>query len=180
MAAAAGNFPNDDPITKKLFNSLAREKGKIMANPEHVHLVMAGGDALDEFRKKNPEVKLDLRGADFHGRNLSCADLGRADLREANLSETILIATDLYQTDLSGANLGHADLSEANLFETRLVGADLAEAVLEQTCCFGADFTSARGLEAEQLAIAILWSMKGLTPQMQEDIIACLKESWRS
>lgn len=96
-----------------------------MAHPEHVEIVKRGADAIREWRKKNPDVRLDLNGA-----NLSGANLCRANLREADLFSAKLIGTDLSEADLIGAILCGANLSDANLSGTDLQESDFGEANL--------------------------------------------------
>ena len=91
-----------------------------MANQEHVKLASSGPDALDIWRENNPEVQLDLEGADLNGVNLSgtkirAANLKGANLETANLSEANLSGADLRKADLSGADLSGADLEKADL-----------------------------------------------------------------
>jgi hypothetical protein len=91
-----------------------------MANPEHVEIVKRGAEAIQEWRERNPGVRLDLSGADLSGANLSEANLGGANLGGANL----------IQANLSEANLGGANLGGANLIQANLIGANLSEANL--------------------------------------------------
>jgi uncharacterized protein YjbI with pentapeptide repeats len=53
-----------------------------MANKEHLVLLRRVMESWNEWRKKNPETKPDLRGAILRG-----ADFSEADLRGADLSE---------------------------------------------------------------------------------------------
>ena len=53
-----------------------------MANPEHVEIVKQGAKAIDQWRKQNPGVKLDLVEADLRDADLSEADLGDADFHQ--------------------------------------------------------------------------------------------------
>ena len=107
-----------------------------MANDEHLALLKQGVTAWNEWRKANPNIRPDLRWANFseaalHGANLSGARLFHANLREADLS-----AANLREADLS-----EAFLTEANLREANLSGADLQEAILVNTDLTGADLT---------------------------------------
>ena len=54
-----------------------------LANQEHVKLASSGPDALDSWREKNPDVRLDLEGADLSGVNLA-----GTKIRDANLQGT--------------------------------------------------------------------------------------------
>ena len=65
-------------------------------NPELYKSVVDGGvEAIRAWRAANPDVRL----------NLSGADLRHADLCSADLRRTDLYGADLYGADLSGANL---------------------------------------------------------------------------
>ena len=105
-----------------------------MANPEHVEVVKQGTKAIAEWRKKNPDVRFDLREADLRE-----ADLREADLREAKLGGADLSKADLSKADLSSANLSGANLIEADLREAKLGAADLSRAKLG-----GADLSRAK------------------------------------
>ena len=72
---------------------------------------------------------VDLRGADLSWANLTRADLSGADLGWANMRGANLSGANLRRADLSGANLSGADLSWAYLR-----GADLRGAYLDFSC----------------------------------------------
>ena len=78
-----------------------------MANDKHVALLKKGVAAWNEWRAKNPDIRPDLREANF-----SKADLNRADLSLANLSRADLSRADLSFANLSWAHLGGARLSK--------------------------------------------------------------------
>jgi hypothetical protein len=119
-----------------------------MPNPEHVKIVRQGAAAIAEWRDQNPDVRLDLGGAnlsggqlfeaDLSGADLGGADLTSADLRRANLFEARLTAANLSRANLIGAFLFWADLPLANLTKADLTGAELIWANLS-----GADFSGA-------------------------------------
>jgi hypothetical protein len=118
-----------------------------MANPEHVKIVLAGRDALGEWRKSH-RAQLDLTAADLRGTNLSGADLSRAilngsELGGANLSGANLDDASLNDAKLSGAHLIYASLIHANLGRAFLRAADLTEANLGATRLIGADLSLA-------------------------------------
>jgi hypothetical protein len=98
-----------------------------MANPEHVRAVI--GD-LAAWRTQNPNVVLDLSGADFRGkdlpgRNLAGAELLGAQLQGANLANAVLTEAKLVGADLRGANLDGADLTRADLTRAVVDGASI-------------------------------------------------------
>jgi hypothetical protein len=73
-----------------------------MANPEHVELVKQGAEAIRRWREENPDVSLDLGGADLRGAWLSTANLGGAKLADADLGRAWLD-----DANLSRANVDH-------------------------------------------------------------------------
>lgn len=114
-------------------------------NPEHVEIVKAGKEAIDQWRadqweKKSPEETLGLDGADLSNVNLIGTDLSGADLSGADLSNSDLSHAILWGANLSGvklrmanltlANLSHAKLSRAKLLVSNLTGCTLTQADL--------------------------------------------------
>ncbi|MDJ0596546.1 MAG: pentapeptide repeat-containing protein [Pleurocapsa sp. MO_226.B13] len=93
-----------------------------MANEEHLAVLRQGVSAWNQWRKKNPEIRIDLREADLRGVSLRLADLREADLRGVSLR-----LADLREADLNGANLRWTDCSDADLS-----GANLKEAQITQ------------------------------------------------
>tara|TARA_R110002111_G_scaffold262504_1_gene338925 strand:+ start:97755 stop:98135 length:381 start_codon:yes stop_codon:yes gene_type:complete len=82
-----------------------------VANLEHVEIVKQGAKAIEQWRKKNPKVQLDLSGADLSNFNLTDADLSEADLRGANLKGILF----------KGLNLNDAEINETTLIGSGLV-----------------------------------------------------------
>lgn len=113
----------------------------------------------NEWKKNNPDIEIDLSGADLSDAYLKDVDLGGAkistansggyslirgaNLRDVNLCGAILTNTNLFYTDLSYADLSYADLSGANLEEADLSGVDLTNANLTDADLTDADFTDA-------------------------------------
>lgn len=152
-----------------------------MANEEQLKRLLAGMEGWNKWREENPDIRIDLKGADLRKANLSRADLNnayfsQADLREANLSDanlkrTNLVEADLTKADLSGAYLVEADLRGANLRKadfigTRLNKADLSGTVLIWACLLEADLRAtnlkAAGLGGTVLGIIDLSETIGL------------------
>ena len=104
-----------------------------MANPEHVEIVKQGADAIAEWRDSNPEVRLDLRGADLEKVDLTSAVLREANLARAELRGAELARVNLNSADLTGASLVEAGIGYANLVNANLTGADLRGASLFST-----------------------------------------------
>jgi hypothetical protein len=129
-----------------------------MANPDHVEVVKQGAAAIRKWREDNPNVRLDLGGADLNGANLGGADLNGANLGKANLIgvglnganlgkanliEADLIGADLYKANLIGAYLYVANLGKADLIGADLIGANLDEANLGKANLYWADLSDA-------------------------------------
>ncbi len=120
-----------------------------MANPEHVEVVKQGAEAIRKWREANPDVPIDLSGADFSKANLCEANLAGAhldgaNLTQANLTQAHLDGADLRRarflaTCLSGANLSRADLSMAFIIVADLSKANLTGSNLGGTLLFVVD-----------------------------------------
>jgi uncharacterized protein YjbI with pentapeptide repeats len=74
-----------------------------MTNDDHLFLLLRGSVAWNKWRRRNPNIRVDLRDVD-----LSKATLSEADFDLRNLS----------RADLSGVNLSGADLSGVDLRRT--------------------------------------------------------------
>jgi hypothetical protein len=110
-----------------------------MANEDHVVQIKEGVKVWNAWRKKNPSIVPDLRGANFNS----------ARLRRVNLNSTILIGANLREADLGGAkligaNLREADLGGANLIGANLIGAKLSRADLGGANLIGANLMGAK------------------------------------
>ena len=119
-----------------------------MANSEHVEVVKQGAEAIEEWRKANPDIQLDLMQADLEGANLghanlSGANLSGANLSGANLSGANLIYTNLRSVDMSGADLRGADIGSSNLGLANLSGADMGNTQLRRAFLGGANLKRA-------------------------------------
>lgn len=114
-----------------------------MANEQHVAIIRQGADAIAAWREANPDVQLDLRGANLRRARLEHGNLNGVDLRRVNLEWADLRWADLIKANLSGADLRRADLHKADLQEASLWGADLQLANLEDANLNEADLTGA-------------------------------------
>src|SRR5262245_8391224 len=136
-----------------------------MANDEHVALLKQGVDAWNAWRRENPDIRPDLRGASLVGADLkhglhwvaganlrgalvAGAELRNANLLRANLSGAYLLATDLRGAHLHGAHIDGADLRLANLSEANLSNADLSQANLSEANLSNANLSQANLSEA--------------------------------
>jgi uncharacterized protein YjbI with pentapeptide repeats len=114
-----------------------------MADPGHIsNLRQFSVTEWREWRKKHPEIKIDLSGADLTGitligfdlswSNLSGAKLANANLEGVNLHKALLVQAKLDRARLCKANLQLASLSGASLAGADLSRASLEEAVLQE------------------------------------------------
>jgi uncharacterized protein YjbI with pentapeptide repeats len=85
----------------------------------------------NEWRKNNPDLKIDLSDADLSGANLSDADLSDSNLTNAKLLYANLTCANLSNGNLSNANLTGANLNGANLIKADLSNANLTGTILE-------------------------------------------------
>jgi uncharacterized protein YjbI with pentapeptide repeats len=85
-----------------------------VSNPDHVRLLNAGRSHIEEFRRANPTVRLDLSRENLSGRDYSQLNLDGAIFREAILSNTQFRATSLLGADFTSASMDAAQLTGAN------------------------------------------------------------------
>lgn len=109
-----------------------------MANPKHLAILKQGLIVWNLWRKENPEIQPQLRGADLkeadlRHMNLCYANLFEADLLMADLRQAMLHNADLSHARLNAAKLQEADLSGANLSRTNLSEATISRAILAST-----------------------------------------------
>jgi uncharacterized protein YjbI with pentapeptide repeats len=138
-----------------------------MANQEQLERLLRSVKEWNQWREKNPRIKIDLRetnlsganlsecgffgnyiGVDLSGANLSGANLSKANLSKANLSKANLSKAYLNGADLSGADLNGAELSEVDLNGANLCLADLSDAYLSEADLSGANLSKALLREA--------------------------------
>jgi uncharacterized protein YjbI with pentapeptide repeats len=120
-----------------------------MADKEQLGILKMGLNEWNSWRGKNPNIIIDLEGADLSSMILTKFQLSGANLGSTNLEEAVLC-----DADLSRANLEHATLENANLFEaylevTHLCRANLCKANLSGTMLIDADLTGAELVESE-------------------------------
>ena len=138
-----------------------------MANQEQVKLLKKSAKAWNKWRKKNPQIEIDLseallNGANLHEANLNGACLNEAllsgailtgaNLSRANLRESWLNGADLSEALLSGANFDRAELIGANLRKADLSKANLSEAILGNTIFVQIDLSQTFGIDSVQHA----------------------------
>ena len=119
-----------------------------MANSEHLERLKDNVKTWNDWRRGNPEIQPNLRGADLHkakieGADLRWANLDLADLRAANLQKADIVGATLIEANLSGAHLASANLSEANLTNADLTWSQLTYANLTDANLIDANLTNA-------------------------------------
>jgi len=96
----------------------------------------------NNWRKKNPGLKIRLNGANIRNAECTGADFSSVDLTDADLSQTKLQNADLTGAVLNRATLGEAILVNATLKKAVLHGAYLHKADLSGAQCQEADFNT--------------------------------------
>lgn len=86
-----------------------------MNDNELLELLKRDVDKFNQYRKDNPEQKIDFRGADLEDTNLKKADLKEVDLRDANLKFADLRDANLQSADARGANFSWSCLARTNI-----------------------------------------------------------------
>jgi hypothetical protein len=119
-----------------------------MANEEQLSILKQGVKVWNDWREKNPGIRIDLSAANLSGAllqevDLRATDLSSAVLTDANLHRADLSASTLNAAKLNGANLSKAFLHQANLFAADLRSANLEHAHLFQGNLRSADFRGA-------------------------------------
>ncbi len=115
-----------------------------MANPEQLKKLKQGVEIWNKWRKRNPNIPIDLLKANLLKANLSGANLSGADLFDADLS-----SANLNYADLRGAHLSGTDFSSANLRVADLRGTDLSSADFSSADLIGADLRGAYLFDAD-------------------------------
>ncbi|MEM8484929.1 MAG: toll/interleukin-1 receptor domain-containing protein [Bacteroidota bacterium] len=101
-----------------------------MANTAHLDILQQGVQIWNEWRKKNKDLRIDLREAQLNRFNLSNANLSGALMARAQLKGAKLLRTNLRGAKLTACNLSGADLTGADLYRATLFKSDLARASL--------------------------------------------------
>lgn len=109
---------------------------------------MKGVDAWNEWRKTNPEERIDLKDADLRKKNLEQVNFNDAYLQSANLNEAYLGRAELNRAifdrgDLGGADLHGAAIECASFDWTYLGNADLSGSTLCKSSFFNANLGGA-------------------------------------
>ena len=114
-----------------------------MANEEHVAILAQGETAWNKWHRENPDVLVDLKGANLRHKNLNKFNLAQAELESANLSFAKLNNANLAFSNLKNAILSFANLDGANLSAANLEETYVEDASLNNTTMTGANFKKA-------------------------------------
>lgn len=97
-----------------------------MANQDQISILLEGVDVWNKWRAENPNIIIDLSGADFSNTNLMRVHLDSANLEEINLSNSNLNFAHFHYSNLINANLHKAKIEGTMFEQTDLSGADLS------------------------------------------------------
>jgi Ion channel/Pentapeptide repeats (8 copies) len=114
-----------------------------MANEEHVGRLMQGVQAWNDWRTSNPDIAVDISGADLRGRDLTGVNLSGANRSSPNPTLSNLKGTNLTSAKLAGADFTLADLNQANLTDANLSDARLIFTNLTDAYLMGTNLTKA-------------------------------------
>lgn len=148
-----------------------------MANPEHLEILKQGVKVWNKWREDHTEIRPDLSGIDYRGKDLSRINLSKAELSGAmligiKLSNANLSQAHLYSVHLGLANLREANLTEATIHMVSLVEADVSQAVFGWTIFGNNLLSSTKGLDAikhqgpSSIAIDTIVNSKGKIPEV--------------
>ena len=153
-----------------------------MANPEHVEILLAGADAVRQWRDENPEGFLDLREANLANTNLHTVDLRQvsefglpqlnctADFTGANLSGAAIIAGSLAGSRMCGASFSNATFQSADLASTNLQHADFTGASIAISRFTDARLNIANFQSSELFAVDFGRSVGGFSAHSGADL----------
>jgi uncharacterized protein YjbI with pentapeptide repeats len=178
----------------EILTNLQLPQKTFRGNPSHLRRLLSAienetADIWNDWRKKHPAIKPDLRGIYLHRAFMKDLDLTRARLEEAwiiNVDwwQARLAKADLRRANLQSSDLMYADLRGAQLDSSRIIasnltlvnavgaffrGANLSHTVLNGARLQGADLTGAKvtGTSA--------WGIEIDADTNQEDLIV---ERW--
>lgn len=151
-SGVSGQFQSESRLRTEVFRMLFSTRGVTNGNSSS-HKLSWTYLGLDEAFMDGADLRhidgwcISLKGANFAGLNLSHSKWTFGSFQGAILDDV-----DLSAADLSGACLEGASLRSANLNRTELTEAHFDGVHLE-----GADLAGARGLSADQIALAHCW-----------------------
>jgi len=160
----------NDPDWRKMTKIRLARKSHPPFDPSRVEKLLSilerGAEYWNDWRSKNPNEYIDLRGVSLFGKdlsldganlaaaNLSDANLARVSLQHADLSAVYAVnaslpGTHLESANLRGAFLRQSDLNLAHLPDADLRLADLSDARLFMVDCDGANLRRAKLASAD-------------------------------
>jgi len=114
-----------------------------MANQEQLdRLRIQGARMWNQWRARNPDVRIDLSNTTFSGAILRSAILSNANLSNVHLNDAILEFT-----DLRFANLSNTTFNGVYLSNVILSGANLSNAIILSAFFGAVDLSTVKGLE---------------------------------
>jgi uncharacterized protein YjbI with pentapeptide repeats len=120
---------------------MSKTKTRAKPNQDHVQMIKLGASRWNRWRKENPAVSPDLRGATLSGLHLDGAVLSGGCFTQADLSNASLRGADLTGANLSGAKLVNADMTVAKLCGADMTTTCSLDAILENANLEGADLS---------------------------------------
>jgi hypothetical protein len=127
-----------------------------MANQEQLERLLRSVEEWNQWRKENPEIKVNLSEANLTGANLTGADLTGANLFGAKLFGVDLVGACLVGAYLSGTNLSGKSLIGASLIGADLSGADLNGTNLSGTYLNGTYLMGAKLMGAKLMGAKLM------------------------
>lgn len=115
-----------------------------MAISEQLELLKSSLEKWNEWRNKEPDVKIDLSRANISGTYLYNAVFYDANLVESDFSGADLRSAQFFGADLRGANFKKANLEYASFTRANLEGANFENANLKEAVLFKANLSSAK------------------------------------
>jgi uncharacterized protein YjbI with pentapeptide repeats len=109
-----------------------------MADNEQLVILARGAAAWNKWRLENPDVAVDLEGANLKQMNLENANLSSADLKNANLT-----FANFKKANFAFGELDSATFSFANFEGANFSGANLENGYMEDANFTGAKFSGA-------------------------------------
>lgn len=119
-----------EPIKCVIGKMLELHKKWLLGEYEGIRADFTRVDLKGENFKGAELTKAIFNGADLRGANFSGANLHMADFRDSNLSGADFRDSNISGANFSGATLRIANLSKVNAYETKFTGADLGKATL--------------------------------------------------
>jgi uncharacterized protein YjbI with pentapeptide repeats len=134
-----------------------------MADAKHVSILRGGVSTWNEWRRKNPKLRIDLSGTNFGEIDLRGANLQNVDLSDVDFHTAIFTDPGIYestaqthrqscQANFRGANMCRIDLHGVDLCETDLSLTNLSQANLLESDLRNAKFNESDLASANLMA----------------------------